>query len=88
MLKIVARAPPGQFERYAAAADAFRIPYWDWGLGGAAGVVPDFLMSKTILIVELDGTETVMKNPLYSYKFHPLVPDDFDAKASTNFNGP
>jgi len=83
MQEIVLGAPSKEVERYAAAADAFRLPYWDWGLGGADGVVPDFFMSKTILVVELNGRETVMKNPLYSYEFHPLVPDDFDEKVGT-----
>ncbi|KAH9878874.1 hypothetical protein J1614_002309 [Plenodomus biglobosus] len=80
MRDIVAGAPADKSDRYEAAVNAFRMPYWDWGLGGAKAVVPDFFINKTIPLIELDGTETLINNPLYSYKFNPLVPGDFTEK--------
>ncbi|KAF2847615.1 Di-copper centre-containing protein [Plenodomus tracheiphilus IPT5] len=80
MRNIASTAPLNRVERYEAAAHSFRMPYWDWGLGGTAADVPDFFVNETIPLVELDGSETVMANPLHSYKFNPLVPEDFDDK--------
>ncbi|CBX95782.1 similar to tyrosinase [Plenodomus lingam JN3] len=80
MQEIAATAPVKEAKRFAAAAQSFRMPYWDWGLGGAKAVVPEFFMQKSIRIVELDGVETMMRNPLYAYRFHPLVPGDFTHK--------
>ncbi|KAF2133032.1 tyrosinase [Dothidotthia symphoricarpi CBS 119687] len=78
--RIALGAPADQRQRYSAAANSFRIPYWDWGLGDKGGPVPDFFMTPAITIVDMDRITKVIRNPLYSYKFHPLVPGDFDSK--------
>ena len=55
--------------QYTAAAETFRIPYWDW----AAPIKPDLpdtvCGSAYINIVLPNGTETI-RNPLYQYNFH------------------
>lgn len=80
MLVIASRAPPEHIDRFTAAANAFRQPYWDWSPGEDTGSVPEFFITPKIALTELDGRDVTMDNPLFSYKFHPLVPDDFDSK--------
>ena len=69
--------------RYEAAAQDFRMPYWDWGLVLPSGqsVLPTSLSSRTIAVVtpQSGGRLTTIDNPLYSYRFHPInpAPDDF-----------
>jgi tyrosinase len=61
--------------KYAAAAAKFRIPYWDWAVAVPEGqpTLPSALWSsKTVSVVSPQGGTTTIKNPLYSYKFHPL----------------
>ncbi|KAF2874672.1 hypothetical protein BDV95DRAFT_296302 [Massariosphaeria phaeospora] len=75
--KVARQAPEESRSRYAAAANAFRIPYWDWGLGQKGGPIPDFFVSPTLQITGLDGVVRAVANPLHRYAFHPLIPDDF-----------
>jgi tyrosinase len=56
------------------------MPYWDWAQGTTTGPVPDFFMTPTLRVNDTDGTEVLIFNPLYSYKFKP-VPDQFTEKA-------
>ncbi|KAH7357380.1 hypothetical protein BKA66DRAFT_515471 [Pyrenochaeta sp. MPI-SDFR-AT-0127] len=85
MQDIARSASSDQADRWAAAADAFRIPYWDWGQGEKGGPVPGFFMTPTIKVTKPDGSEATIANPLHSYRFHELVPGDFDDKwASMN----
>jgi tyrosinase len=56
------------------------MPYWDWARGEDAGPVPDFFTTPRIDVTRPDGSHESLWNPLYSYYFHPLIPDDFDAK--------
>lgn len=80
VVKIASQAPADQLERYNAAAESFRMPYWDWALGEKGGPVPDFFTTETITVKKTDGTEESIFNPLYTYSFHPLNPADFDEK--------
>ena len=66
----------GLRSKYTAAARAFRIPYWDWAIAVSQGqpVLPAALSSKTVSVVTTQGAKTTIRNPLYSYKFHPLDP--------------
>ncbi|KAF1830624.1 Di-copper centre-containing protein, partial [Decorospora gaudefroyi] len=77
--EIAVRAPADQVERYLAAANEFRMPYWDWAQGVAIGTVPEFFLTPTLTIDDTDGSEITIYNPLYSYKFKP-IPDGFDGK--------
>ncbi|KAH7124115.1 tyrosinase [Dendryphion nanum] len=72
------RFPPHLRDRYIAAADSFRIPYWDWALGIAGGNLPDFFVSPTLQVIGTDGYDKNISNPLHNYNFNPLIPGDFD----------
>ena len=55
--------------QYTAAANTFRIPYWDWAAPGAPYLPDTVGGSAYINIVLPNGTETI-RNPLYQYGFH------------------
>lgn len=68
--------------RYLAAAQSFRIPYWDWAIVVPAGqsVVPTSLSSTSIQVIQpgSGGKSTTIDNPLYSFQFHPINPSEGD----------
>jgi hypothetical protein len=80
MQGIVLEAPADQVDRYSSAAGSFRIPYWDWAQGKAGGGVPDFFTQPSITVKTPSGDEKEIKNPLYDYKFKPLIEGDFTGK--------
>ena len=59
---------------YVDAANALRLPYWDWVQAVPAGVpvVPTALSTPTVSVTLRDGSTRVIQNPLYDYDFHPL----------------
>lgn len=63
---------------YRLAASDFRVPYWDWSRSPPDGEthLPDVFWNP---IIEQSGPNGVQKirNPLYSYYFHPLDQDAF-----------
>ncbi|EMR63028.1 putative tyrosinase 2 protein [Eutypa lata UCREL1] len=61
--------------KYDAAAQLFRVPYWDWGTDAR---VPPSCTRQNITVNGPDGRIT-MHNPLYSYRWleHPLDPNQF-----------
>lgn len=67
-----------QRQRYASAALSWRFPYWDWAAPpeDGEGVYPDSMQSPTVNVTTPNGTATI-HNPLFSYQFHPVSPDDF-----------
>lgn len=73
-------APADQVERFTKAAATFRMPYWDWAQGEKGGPVPDFFTTPTIPVTWPDGFQEDIPNPFFSYRFHELVPGDFDSK--------
>ncbi|MCJ1396995.1 hypothetical protein MMC11_000187 [Xylographa trunciseda] len=59
---------------YRAAAETFRIPYWDWSLNPT---MPSLVNVATITITTPTGVQDVT-NPLYNYTFDPLpISPDF-----------
>ncbi|KAF1975697.1 Di-copper centre-containing protein, partial [Bimuria novae-zelandiae CBS 107.79] len=72
-------------DRWSAAADAFRIPYWDTALGDGDGGIPDFLMSPRWPVMGPNGTQ-IVDNPLFWYQFHPLVQEDFPGSPMAIYN--
>lgn len=64
--------------RYVEAAKNLRVPYWDWAKKPSNGqsAVPDVFLATQITVNMPDGEQTI-DNPLYSYKFHPIVGDIF-----------
>ncbi|KAK5135710.1 hypothetical protein LTR08_004696 [Meristemomyces frigidus] len=65
-------------QRYAAAALSWRAPYWDWAAVPPVGqsVFPTSVTTPTVTVTMPNGTLEI-PNPLYSYEFHPVKPDDF-----------
>lgn len=72
-------------EQYQAAANAFRLPYWDWALGEGDGPIPDFFTAQMINVTRPNGQQQELWNPLYAFYFHPLIPGDFESKACETF---
>ncbi|KAL3420867.1 hypothetical protein PVAG01_07312 [Phlyctema vagabunda] len=62
------------------AADALRIPYWDWATNSS---VPDCVNANTVPIIKSDGTTQFVANPLQQYRFQtfPLDPTYFPSKS-------
>ncbi|PHH63361.1 hypothetical protein CDD81_6058 [Ophiocordyceps australis] len=62
--------------QYQQAASDFRMPYWDWSRSAPKGQThfPDVFWNA---VIEQNGPNGVQKirNPLYSYQFHPLDQD-------------
>ncbi|KAK1238801.1 hypothetical protein MKX07_004377 [Trichoderma sp. CBMAI-0711] len=61
---------------YRQAASDFRIPYWDWASPAPEGQshFPDVFWNSTMIQYGPNGVQ-VIRNPLYSYSFHPLDGD-------------
>lgn len=66
---------PNETQRrlYKQAASDFRVPYWDWSRSAPTGQthLPDVFWSPIIVQNGSNGVQHI-KNPLYSYQFHPL----------------
>ncbi|KAI7302472.1 Di-copper centre-containing protein [Hortaea werneckii] len=65
-------------QKYASAALAWRMPYWDWAATPPDGksIWPSSVKRPTVKVQMPNGTTTI-PNPLYSYRFHPVGSDDF-----------
>lgn len=86
MQDYAAEARGSAVERWATAAKSFRMPYWDWAK--ADGAVPEAFMVEKIAVTRPAGYEQTIWNPLYTYYFHPLVPDGFEAKVRAPLSSP
>ena len=64
---IAATYPNSSRDAYIAAAQTFRVPYWDWALNAT---MPDLVNEPTISINTPSGSQVIV-NPLYNYTFHP-----------------
>ncbi|KAI9835270.1 MAG: hypothetical protein M1819_002414 [Sarea resinae] len=75
---IASKFPASQQDVNTAAASTFRIPYWDWAKVPPAGqtVLPPSISSTTAQVTRPNGTIQTIRNPLYSYVFHPLNTTD------------
>ncbi|KAK3335847.1 tyrosinase precursor [Cercophora scortea] len=73
-------------DKYVAAAQDFRAPYFDWASQPPAGspAFPTALSSATIQVVDVDGKTKAINNPLYQFTFHPLNPSRGDFTAQWN----
>jgi tyrosinase len=73
-------------DKYVAAAQTFRLPYFDWAMMPPAGssAFPTSLSSSTVSVVDVDGKTKSLANPFYQFSFHPVNPEqgDFDAQVS------
>ncbi|PFH55678.1 hypothetical protein XA68_17829 [Ophiocordyceps unilateralis] len=63
---------------YQLAAADFRLPYWDWSRSAPAGEthLPDVFWNPVVMQNGPNGVQSI-KNPLYSYQFHPLDTEAF-----------
>ena len=61
---------------YQLAASDFRAPYWDWSQSPPPGEthLPEVFWSPIIVQSGPNGVQNI-KNPLFSYQFHPLDED-------------
>ncbi|KAF2445573.1 Di-copper centre-containing protein [Karstenula rhodostoma CBS 690.94] len=70
----VSALPEGELkDRYWKALPSLRLPYWDWAAipPEEEGTLPASVQADTVNVTMPNGTVTI-KNPLHSYKFHPL----------------
>ncbi|KAA6415653.1 MAG: hypothetical protein FRX48_00369 [Lasallia pustulata] len=65
--------PAATRSQYQAAAQTFRVPYWDWA---SSAEMPSVVSQPTITITSPQGPKAT-PNPLYNYTFHPQ-PSAFD----------
>ncbi|KAF2114035.1 common central domain of tyrosinase-domain-containing protein [Lophiotrema nucula] len=79
---------PDTKTRYREAATKFRIPYWDWAENPPEGehVLPSSVYGETLHITFPNGTVATVANPLFEYRFHPLIPEDFSTDGSSPYN--
>ncbi|ESZ90589.1 hypothetical protein SBOR_9022 [Sclerotinia borealis F-4128] len=78
-VKIAQQFTGSNSEAYHQASLTLRMPYWDWAANPANNgpILPKVLTNPTASITFPNGSTATVPNPLYSYKFHPLVPEDF-----------
>lgn len=75
--------PDATLARYQQAASTFRIPYWDWAAQPPSGdqyfpVSVGGSTTATVITPQSNGQTVTIPNPLYSYKFSPLDPEQGD----------
>lgn len=58
-----------QRDRYVAAANRVRLPYWDWASPGSQSRIPPILKQSQITVVKPGVGSRTIHNPLYSYRF-------------------
>ncbi|KAM7216111.1 Common central domain of tyrosinase domain containing protein [Rhypophila decipiens] len=85
--KVAARFPAGRLRnKYVAAAKDFRSPYWDWAMKppNNGDAFPTLFVSRNISVVDTDGRNKTVRNPLHRFDFHPVNPSagDFDESFS------
>jgi tyrosinase len=73
-------ADPQVGQALEAAAQVWRLPYWDWALFPA---VPTEIASPTVNIISAQGTLVSVRNPLHHYGFQNMPEPSF-----TGFNRP
>ncbi|KAK7614604.1 hypothetical protein BKA81DRAFT_405807 [Phyllosticta paracitricarpa] len=68
------------------AAKSFRAPYLDWAVLPPENDtnIPDFLTSPKINVTLPNGTQ-IIDNPLFQYRFHPLIPSDLEDPSEPQF---
>ena len=70
-LRIAGEFTGTERERYLAAADDLRLPYWDWA---SEEEIPSVVLAQTINVIKPNGP-TDIANPLFSYAFQQSPPD-------------
>ena len=74
---------------YVAAAKTFRAPYWDWAAPRQNGAVYPSMFKGSVengvsyMTINMPSGPQKIRNPLYSYSFHPLSASDLP---NTPFN--
>ncbi|KAK6355091.1 hypothetical protein TWF696_004215 [Orbilia brochopaga] len=66
--------PAASRARYQAAANRFRLPYWDWASNAQ---VPDIIGGQTTVTLEKPQGFVRVANPLFTYNFNPFSPSFF-----------
>lgn len=68
-------------QRLQAAAQTWRLPYWDWGVNSN---IPDEWSNSQINIYSPDGSTQSVSNPLNFYNFHP-IDSSFEPYSNPNY---
>lgn len=74
VLQIAGYWPAGTVQdRYVAAAQNFRIPYWDWAAVPPSGqsYLPNSVTTSSVAVDGPAGVQTIA-NPLFTFQFKPL----------------
>ncbi|KAI6247240.1 Tyrosinase [Erysiphe necator] len=91
MIKDIAQKYPegGIRDRYVAAAANFRIPYWDWAANRFDGesVLPKIFSESSGISVDGPVGRQIIANPLFSYQFLPLDPEQLPNSPFNQFTG-
>ncbi|KAF2012125.1 Di-copper centre-containing protein [Aaosphaeria arxii CBS 175.79] len=71
---------------YETALTTLRLPYWDWAAvpPDGEGSFPLSAQRRTVTVALPNGTAT-FDNPLLTYRFHPLVREDFASAPWTTY---
>jgi tyrosinase len=64
--KAAKQYPVETIDAYTAAAQSFRIPYWDWAQDAS---LPPAVVEPTVNFDGPAGPAATMRNPLYSFQF-------------------
>jgi len=72
---VVQTFPTSTRQRWANAANGFRMPYWDWAVSSGGQTAPQSMRSQFVTVTTPSGQQSIA-NPLFSYTFHPLVASD------------
>ena len=70
--QIAATYPTSVRATYQEAANRFRVPYWDWALGGTDAQMPVILRQSQLDVTSPTGRKTV-RNPHVAYRFNPPI---------------
>ncbi|KAI4729290.1 Di-copper centre-containing protein [Aureobasidium sp. EXF-10728] len=64
-------------DKYVAAAQNWRYPYWDWAATPCSGckAFPDIIANQWATVTTPTGVQTIA-NPLFRYDFHPISVSD------------
>ncbi|SPN96684.1 related to Tyrosinase [Cephalotrichum gorgonifer] len=75
-----AKFPPELRSRYTEAAKLVRLPYFDWAVRVRLGAdsLPPSIASQTIRVVDTDGKQKSIDNPLYSFNISQVRPNTGD----------
>jgi tyrosinase len=73
--EVVESFPANEQEKWRTVLTTLRMPYFDWALN-VVPAVPTSIRDQTVTVTKPNGTVQI-PNPLYSYKFGDVLPQEF-----------